>query len=107
MRNPFSRRPKQVPENILGVNLDELTPRMHRWIADHPEATTDDQQIELSLAIIELDAEARSRGAQEQGQWVAFRMDDHGFLIDPDDRYLIRSELREGKTFEQLRREGT
>ena len=105
MRNPFSRKPKQVPENLLGVNLDELNPRMDRWIADHPEATDDDKKIEVSVAITELGAEERRRGAQEEGHWVVFRMDDDGFLIGPDDQYVIRSGLREGKTFEQLRRE--
>jgi hypothetical protein len=104
VRSPLSRRQRKAGAQApLAVNLDELGPRMKRWTAEHPRSSADDQAIEMNQAILQLDAEAKERGAREEGKWVGFLVDDDGFVIDPNDNYVVRAELREGRTFERLR----
>ena len=90
--------PPDLLENLplagATINMDELEPMMHGWIAEHPSASELEVAVETNRAIVEL----HDRGVEdenEEGRFLIFIIDANGYVLSAQGEYLLPAELRQ------------
>jgi hypothetical protein len=109
MRNPFSRKSQPMQEILASshpVNVGKLRERMVAWSMENDRDSEDPAYLlEMNKAILELAVEAErlsDAGNDEEGEWVLFLIDENGWVLNQERRYLVPDDQRVGNVWGYL-----
>lgn len=101
VRNPFRKdRSRGKPAAAVVVDVDAARERYLERCPDRPTTELEDS-ILFNAVVLEMGEEAEQQ-PEAEGKFVIYLVDEDGFVLKQDGKYLLPPEVREGNTFTRI-----